>query len=138
MPMWRCPHCGTPQAETARCWVCRRSSTSCGTCRNYRRAVAGQLGYCGLDKRRQPLTGEEIRGCWEAWPSALLETNAPLTIAPARSGDEAHPPLAFVEVTEKRTADVDTTAGAAEDLSPPVAPMAPSEPGWSLWGDPEA
>ena len=30
MPMWRCPHCGTPQAETARCWVCRRSSTACG------------------------------------------------------------------------------------------------------------
>ena len=40
MPMWRCPHCGTPQAETARCWVCRRSSTSCGTCRHYRRSVA--------------------------------------------------------------------------------------------------
>ncbi len=45
MPMWRCPHCGTPQAETARCWVCRRSSTACGTCRNFRRAVAANLGY---------------------------------------------------------------------------------------------
>ena len=58
--MWRCPHCGTPQAETARCWVCRRSSTACGTCRNYRRSVAGSLGYCGLDRRRQPLAGDEI------------------------------------------------------------------------------
>ena len=57
MPMWRCPHCATPQAETARCWVCHRSSTACGACRHFRRAVAGQLGYCGLDRQRQPLTG---------------------------------------------------------------------------------
>ena len=33
--MWRCPHCGAPQAETARCWVCRRSSTTCSTCRHF-------------------------------------------------------------------------------------------------------
>ena len=24
MPVWRCPHCATPQAEASRCWVCRR------------------------------------------------------------------------------------------------------------------
>jgi len=28
--------------------------------------VAGQLGYCGLDRQRRPLNGDEIRGCWEA------------------------------------------------------------------------
>ena len=50
MPIWRCPHCGTPQAETARCWVCRRSSTACATCRHFRRSVAANLGYCGLDR----------------------------------------------------------------------------------------
>ena len=66
MPMWRCPHCGTPQAETARCWVCHRSSTACATCRHFRRSVAAQLGYCGLDRQRRPLRGDEIRGCWEA------------------------------------------------------------------------
>jgi hypothetical protein len=66
MPMWRCPHCGTPQAETARCWVCRRSSTACATCRHFRRSVAAQLGYCGLDRQRRPLNGDEIRACWEA------------------------------------------------------------------------
>src|SRR6187399_1116297 len=66
MPTWRCPHCGTPQTETARCWVCRRSSTACGTCRHFRRSVAAQLGYCGLDRRRTPLVGDEIRACWEA------------------------------------------------------------------------
>ena len=66
MPMWRCPHCGTPQAETARCWVCHRSSTACATCQNFRRSVAAQLGYCGLDRERRPLRGDEIRACWEA------------------------------------------------------------------------
>jgi hypothetical protein len=70
MPMWRCPHCGTPQAETSRCWVCKRSSTSCGTCRHFRRSVAAQLGYCGLDRHRRPLRGDEIRACWEAAPAA--------------------------------------------------------------------
>src|SRR3954454_2275714 len=66
MPIWRCPHCGTPQAETARCWVCRRSSTACATCRHFRTSVAGSLGYCGLEARRAPLAGDEIRSCWEA------------------------------------------------------------------------
>ena len=65
MPLWRCPHCGTPQAETARCWVCHRSSTSCGTCRNFRASVAAGVGYCGLDRKRLPLRGDEIRVCWE-------------------------------------------------------------------------
>ncbi len=65
MPMWHCPHCGTPQAEAARCWVCRKSSTSCATCRHFRHSVAVQLGYCGLDRARGPLRGDEIRPCWE-------------------------------------------------------------------------
>jgi hypothetical protein len=50
--------------------VCKRSATSCATCRNFRRAVAGSLGYCGLDRRRLPLHGDELRGCWEAAASA--------------------------------------------------------------------
>ena len=65
MPLWRCPHCGTPQAETARCWVCHRSSTSCRTCRNFRPSVANGLGYCGLDRARRPLFGDELMACWE-------------------------------------------------------------------------
>jgi hypothetical protein len=65
MPSWRCPHCSTPQPESSRCWVCHRSSTSCGTCRHFRGSVAARLGFCGLDRRRQPLNGDEVRACWE-------------------------------------------------------------------------
>jgi hypothetical protein len=65
MVSWRCPHCGAPQREAARCWVCQRSTTSCASCRNFRKAVAGRLGYCSLDKRRTPLSGDEERPCWE-------------------------------------------------------------------------
>jgi hypothetical protein len=49
--------------------VCGRSSTTCSTCRNFRRSVALGIGYCGLDARRAPLAGDEIRPCWE--PIAL-------------------------------------------------------------------
>jgi hypothetical protein len=133
MPMWRCPHCGTPQAETARCWVCQRSSTSCATCRHYRRSVAAQLGYCGLDPRRQPLTGDEIRGCWEGWPlGAPRGSTPPLTIAPAHATDERHRPLAFVEVD---TAADRAESGDAPTPSVPGAVSAPAEPAWNLWGD---
>ena len=65
MPSWRCPHCSTPQTEASRCWVCHRSSTSCGTCRHFRGSVAGKLGFCGLDRRREPLVGDEVRACWQ-------------------------------------------------------------------------
>ena len=75
LEMWHCPHCGAPQAETARCWVCRRSSTTCSTCTHFRRALAGDLGYCGLDGRRRPLTGLEQRGCWESKAAAIEPAN---------------------------------------------------------------
>jgi hypothetical protein len=65
MASWRCPHCDAPQPETARCWVCHRSTTSCSTCLHFRRAIAANIGYCALDKGRAPLTGAEERPCWE-------------------------------------------------------------------------
>jgi hypothetical protein len=149
--MWRCPHCGTPQAETARCWVCRRSSTACGTCRNFRRSVAGSLGYCGLDRRRQPLAGDEIRECWEARPSGAdltLAVGAAARIAAEEAiaaGRAA--PLEFIEVHGRLASE--PVAPSPEPAAPSVEPSVPSpdgpafvppagppaEPGWNLWGD---
>jgi hypothetical protein len=98
--------------------------------------VAGQLGYCGLDRRRQPLTGDEIRGCWDARAPSLGDgTPVPLTIAAARTtGGESRPPIDFVEVGMLPSADVDDTVA---DASLPSATTLPAEPGWSLWGDAE-
>ena len=146
--MWRCPHCGTPQAETARCWVCRRSSTSCGTCRHFRRSVATQLGsplgFCGLDRQRRPLAGDEIRACWEARPAA--EEAAHAATLPGTGSDQAteragH--LDFIEVgpapraASASTTEVTPIADVAPDAAPSVVPP-PAVPGWSLWGETEA
>lgn len=138
MPMWRCPHCGIPQAETARCWVCHRSSTACLTCRHFRRSVAPNVGYCGLDRRRAPLAGDEIRACWEAGPLP----SAP-TIAPAAPLEPPVARLDFIEIAARPR-----RAGASLPRSIPAAvetATAPTAGGsdvtggaaarWSLWDD---
>lgn len=132
MPMWRCPHCGTPQAEAARCWVCRRSSTACGTCRHFRRSVAARLGFCGLDRRRQPLIGDEIRACWEGWAAGASPAGAVPTIGPAAAPPDHPGRRAFVEVDALPAGDADTSTVAG----PPIIPLeARGEPSWDLWGD---
>jgi hypothetical protein len=117
--------------------------------------VAGSLGYCGLDRRRQPLAGDEIRPCWEAWPAGADPTSTePAVIRPA--GDAAPAAeraarLDFVEVDEPPMAPVSpasatpASAGAGAEAEPagpgldaPVfvpPPGPPGDPGWSLWGD---
>ena len=139
MPMWRCPHCATPQAETARCWVCHRSSTACGACRHFRRSVAAQLGYCGLDRHRTPLTGDEIRPCWEA-------ADATGTAVPALPGvgqvwpldlDDGRTPVQVLDFVEVAPGGDATDR---EGAPPPIAittDVAP-EPRWSLFGDLDA
>ena len=147
MPMWRCPHCGTPQAETARCWVCRRSSTACATCQNFRRSVAAQLGYCGLDRERRPLRGDEIRACWEAStiPIEVVPTDpvrpVPQPFHPVEDGTPVRK-MEFVEVGSApakapRTAAARASTARTEALTPvePAASVSPGEPRWSLWGD---
>ncbi len=66
MATWRCPHCATLQVEAPVCFLCNRSATSCGTCVNFRSSLVGGVGYCALDRRREPLTGAEQRPCWTA------------------------------------------------------------------------
>ena len=137
--MWRCPHCGTPQAETARCWVCRRSSTACGTCRHFRRGVAANLGYCGLDPRRQPLAGDEIRACWEAGAVAPSDDETPrIPVIQTADGASARPRLDFIELeAAPPTAARQTPPSMSSDAPPPIEPLAPPEGRWSLWGDVE-
>jgi len=72
MATWRCPNCGTAQSEAAaRCFLCNRSATSCGTCAQFRGSVVGGVGYCARDRRREPLSGAEQRDCWTSAASGL-------------------------------------------------------------------
>ena len=141
MAMWRCPHCATPQAETARCWVCHRSSTACGSCRHFCRSVAAQLGYCGLDRQRRPLRGDEIRACWESLDATGVSgTPVRPTLGPAAGwalepGEDRTPVRLrdFIEVRADRAAD-----GPESEINlEPAALTASGELRWSLWGDTE-
>ena len=69
---WRCPHCATLQPESTRCWACGRTPMTCATCRYYRRSVVGPVGFCGLDRTRALLAGDEVRPCWQA-PTDLVD-----------------------------------------------------------------
>jgi hypothetical protein len=138
MPMWRCPHCGTPQAETARCWVCRRSSTTCSTCRHFRQSVAAQLGYCGVDRRRLPLSGLELRGCWEAGPARNADAMTAASVPDA--ADPPSPALRlrdFVPVELVRHSSSAVRARAArETTEPPAAAVTALPAPGELFRDP--
>jgi hypothetical protein len=136
MPVWRCPHCGTPQPESARCWVCLRSTTSCATCRHFRRGIAGGLGLCALRTPRTALNGDEVRPCWTA-PDPISE--------PAAAGlppDATRPPTAWGE----RGAEGSRTFVPVDEPGPPVShPTAAAHAAtteaadrWSLWRELEA
>ena len=138
MPLWRCPHCGTPQVESSRCWVCRRSTTSCAACRHFRRGIAGGLGLCGLDPRRVPLRGTEMRACWEA--AETTGTLSPIPV-PALAAAGGRTGRTFVPVDGPETPAGAPYSGVAvmatdEDRAPAPAARPRRIPGgWSLWGD---
>jgi hypothetical protein len=47
--------------------------------------VTPAVGWCGLDRVRRPLRGDEIRGCWQAAPvSAEPPPRPPAAPPPAR------------------------------------------------------
>ena len=102
--------------------------------------MAAQLGYCGLDRGRQPLAGDEIRSCWEAWPAgAEATTIVPLTIRPAAGTADRLPPREFIEVDGRApdpefAAEPELPAGGTPLMNsgPPPPPV---EPGWSLWAE---
>jgi hypothetical protein len=145
MALWRCAHCGTPQPVAARCWVCRRSSTSCATCRHFRSSVAARIGYCGLDKAREPLTGVEVRSCWDG-RALVLEDEATRPL-PVVAGDAIAPhtdelyvsgfvlvdslPVAVATPPEPLPAEPALTPDAPGTVSAPAAPV----PDGMLWSE---
>jgi hypothetical protein len=94
------------------------------------------VGYCGLDRQRQPISGDEIRACWESRPEpvdALPATGVPTfvrTPVPRRDFIEVAEPV--TAAAERRTRKIQPTSPEPE-LAPPVV-----TPRWSLWEDAEA
>jgi hypothetical protein len=156
--MWHCPHCGAPQAESARCWVCHRSSTTCSTCRHFQTSLTSDVGWCGRDPRRRPLNGLEQRGCWQERPAAAaappLVGGAHMEQRPGalplhHDGIAAPPHLDFIPVElvarviappEPAPVSEVATEPSPQGLLPQLA--GGTDEGWpdrtSLFGEPEA
>lgn len=164
MPVWRCPHCHTPQTESSRCWVCRRSTTCCMTCRHFRKGVAGGLGLCGKDPRHLALNGTEVRPCWVSAPQQLdpkrrwtastharipgdamgrqatASSGALTTVAGIGVMDIREPrrPRTFVPVDEPAEPAAEPARAVDPDPAGSAAVPVTRMPGtWWLWGDPE-
>jgi hypothetical protein len=102
--------------------------------------VAAKIGFCGLDPRRLPLDGDEIRPCWEAGSSAAAPSIT--AVAPPESllaGHNAASGLAFIEVVATSNAGPSPATGTVTSRSgtpdAPDVPFDPPEPRWSLWED---
>jgi len=103
------------------------------------------MGYCGLDRQRQPLSGNEIRACWEASREPAESPSMPT--ASAAASRTPVPRRDFVEVVSsaaerpssgKRRPAGDRDRGAlTEDQGEPVAAPVVAPPRWSLWEDAE-
>jgi hypothetical protein len=81
-----------------------------------RRAVVGEILYCGLDRDRRPLRGDEVRPCWEVAP-AVDQPN-----------DRSRPGIAVG--TER---DLVPVMDASAQQAPSLAEA--TEAGWTLFGD---
>jgi len=113
---------------------------------------------CGIDPKRAPLDGTEMRACWSAAPRAKeVEERRLVAVGPGRRHDrEPHAgtgsgrqPRTFVPVEPETTAmtldDAASPAGTTTDAAVAhAASISPATgtggrvPGtWWLWGDPE-
>lgn len=65
--------------------------------------MAADVGFCALDRKRRPLTGRELRGCWSERP-AIGEAQAAAAGAerddPLGTRRPARPMRGFVPVDE--------------------------------------
>jgi hypothetical protein len=96
------------------------------------------MGYCGLDRQRTPLSGDEIRACWESGPESADVSASQAARPPAPGSVRTPVPRRdFIEVLSKprpSTRRADEVADPPLDIEP--APVV-SSPRWSLWEDAE-
>jgi hypothetical protein len=92
------------------------------------------VGYCGLDRERVPLSGDEIRACWESSVD-LAEAPGPATAQPDVIRT-AVPHREFVEVKAAARATSHGRVRLSPDPASATDPLpAAVAPRWSLWED---
>lgn len=93
--------------------------------------MAGQLGYCGLDRRRLPLAGTELRGCWESGPGRTADAagvamgGRPL---PERDDPGDEPPSPAPRLRDFVPVELASHRGARRGPRPAPLPL-PNDPG---------
>ena len=88
------------------------------------------IGYCGLDRTRRPLRGDEIRGCWEGRP-APVEDDTVTVLAPTRAVPDARARLReFVPLeglASRPEPEEAPTAASASVVQPQRLPVDPRD-----------
>ena len=95
------------------------------------------MGYCGLDRQRTPLSGDEIRACWESGPESA-DVSASQAARPPAPGPVRTPVPRrdFIEVLSSTRTATKAPDDRGDLLEVEPAPMV-SAPRWSLWEDAE-
>jgi hypothetical protein len=101
-------------------------------------SVAARIGYCGLDRGREPLSGGEVRSCWVGRP-LIIEDPVPAPAEPPVAVPQpAEPYLSgFVPLDPPVVANAEAPAPPPVDLPVPLPSPDPTRDGL-LWGDLEA
>ena len=94
------------------------------------------MGYCGLDARRAPLSGLEVRGCWEALsigetPGDDGAVGRLVPVGPGRVPRREFVPVEDLVATAPGTAEPEPAGSAG-------GTRAATGVGATLFGDPEA
>ena len=94
------------------------------------------MGYCGLDRQRRPISGDEIRACWESRPESMDDSADAIIPAPVRT---PVPHRDFIEIGGATSAAADGPARPGSTVAPDPDPGVPAvRPRWRLWEDIEA
>jgi hypothetical protein len=96
--------------------------------------VAAQIGYCGLDRQRLPLRGDEVRACWEAADSGDM---TPETISRPMGVGSVWAVGTDADGTAVRSEPFTNRTAATIEGRPWPAPGAPEAARWSLFGEAE-
>ena len=97
--------------------------------------MAAQIGYCGLDRQRLPLRGDEVRACWEAADTGDM---TPEAISRPMGAGSVWAVGADTDGTTVRSEPFTDIAAAAMEGRPWPAPGATEAPRWSLFGETDA